>query len=69
MIDTTDDGFVYNPKTQPEGTVAVSEDEEDAVAGVRILQIAERYLSLFVADSRTFEDRNSYGASRLILFV
>jgi len=43
MIDTTDDGFVYNPKTQPEGTVAVSEDEEDAVAGVRILQIAERY--------------------------
>ena len=60
---------MYNPKTQPEGTVAVSEDEENAVAGVRILQVAERYLSLFVADGRTFEDRNSYGASRLILFV
>ena len=61
MIDTTEDGFVYNPKTQPEGTVAVSEDEEDAVAGVRVLQIAGRS-TLRGSDSRTFEDPETHTA-------
>lgn len=41
MIDVTDDGWVYNPKTQSGGGVG---EQEDAVAGVRILQVAGKYI-------------------------
>lgn len=41
MIDVTDQGWVYNPKTQPGGGVG---EQEDAVAGVRALQIAGSYI-------------------------
>jgi len=51
MIDTTDQGFVYNPKTQPNGGVA---EQQDAIAGVRVLQVAGRYI-LGGSDSRSFE--------------
>jgi hypothetical protein len=51
MIDVTDQGWVYNPKTQPGGGVS---EEEDAVAGVRSLQIAGRYI-LGSTDSKSFE--------------
>lgn len=42
MIDEPDDGCVYNPKTQADGG-GVGE-QEDAVVGVRVLQIAGRYI-------------------------
>jgi hypothetical protein len=48
MIDTTDHGFVYNPKTQDEGGVG---EQEDAIGGVRDLQVAGRYI-LGGVDSR-----------------
>src|ERR1700730_15856649 len=51
MIDTTDQGFVYNPKTQPNSVVA---EQQDAIAGVRVLQVAGRYI-LGGSDSRSFE--------------
>ena len=51
MIDTTDQGFVYNPKTQPEGGVG---EQKDAIAGVRLLQVAGRYI-LGGSDSHPFE--------------
>ena len=51
MIDTTDQGFVYNPRTQPGGGVG---EQEDAIAGVRILQVSGRYI-LGGSDSRSFE--------------
>lgn len=38
MIDTTDEGTVYNPKTQPGSGLLVSRD--DAVFGVRELQVS-----------------------------
>jgi hypothetical protein len=41
MIDVTDQGWVYNPKTQPGSGVR---EQEDAVAGVRKIQIAGRYI-------------------------
>jgi hypothetical protein len=41
MIDVTDQGWVYNPKTQPGSGVG---EQEDAVAGVRKLQIAGQYI-------------------------
>jgi hypothetical protein len=41
MIDVNDQGTVYNPKTQP--GVAVG-DQEDAISGVRELQIAGPYI-------------------------
>jgi energy-coupling factor transporter transmembrane protein EcfT len=41
MIDVTDQGWVYNPKTQPGGGVG---EQEDAVAGVRTLQVAGKYI-------------------------
>jgi hypothetical protein len=41
MIDVTDNGWVYNPKTQSDGGVG---EQEDAVAGVRSLQLAGRYI-------------------------
>jgi hypothetical protein len=42
MIDVPDQGFVYNPKTQPAGSIVG--EQEDAVAGVRVLQLAGRYI-------------------------
>src|SRR5579872_2218365 len=42
MIDVTDQGWVYSPKTQgPDGALA---EQEDAIAGVRMLQVAGRYI-------------------------
>lgn len=42
MIDVTDQGWVYNPKTQdPGGGVG---EQEDAVAGVRMVQVAGKYI-------------------------
>jgi hypothetical protein len=40
MIDTTDQGWVYNPKTQPDGVG----EQEDAVSGVMVVQVAQRYI-------------------------
>jgi hypothetical protein len=40
MVDVTDNGWVYNPKTQSDGGVG---EQEDAIAGVRSLQVAGRY--------------------------
>ncbi|HEY6369795.1 MAG TPA: hypothetical protein VIX37_04395 [Candidatus Sulfotelmatobacter sp.] len=37
MIDVTDQGWVYNPKTQADGDVS---ERHDAVAGVRNLEVA-----------------------------
>jgi hypothetical protein len=51
MIDTTDQGWVYNPKTQSGGGVG---EQEDAVGGVKIVQVSGRYV-LGGSDSRTFE--------------
>jgi len=51
MIDVTDQGWVYNPKTQPSDSVI---EREDAVSGVRSLQLAGRYI-LGGTDSKGFE--------------
>jgi hypothetical protein len=51
MIDTTDQGFVYNPKTQSGGALG---EQGDAIAGVRVLQVSGRYI-LGGSDSRSFE--------------
>jgi hypothetical protein len=51
MIDVTDQGWVYNPKTQPGSGVG---EQEDAVAGVRNVQVAGRYI-LGATDSKAFE--------------
>jgi hypothetical protein len=51
MIDVTDQGWVYNPKTQPGSGVG---EREDAVADVRDVQVAGRYI-LGAADSKGFE--------------
>lgn len=51
MIDVTDQGMVYNPKTQPGSGVG---EREDAVAGVRSVQVAGRYI-LGAADTKSFE--------------
>lgn len=50
MIDSTDQGWVYNPKTQPGGVG----EQEDAIAGVRVLQVAGRYI-LGGSDSLSFD--------------
>jgi hypothetical protein len=42
MIDTTDQGTVYNPKTQPGGDLVVGRD--DAVFGVRQLQVSNELI-------------------------
>ena len=52
MIDVTDQGWVYNPKTQVTST-GVGE-QEDAVSGVRVLQIADPYI-LGGVDRQAFE--------------
>ena len=52
MIDVTDNGWVYNPKTQPaSGGVG---EQEDAVANVRLLQINGPYIFGGV-DQKAFE--------------
>jgi energy-coupling factor transporter transmembrane protein EcfT len=51
MIDVTDQGWVYNPRTQPNSAVG---EREDAIAGVRNVQIAGRYI-LGATDSKAFE--------------
>jgi hypothetical protein len=50
MIDVTDQGCVYNPKTQESSGVV---ERDDAVLGVRRLQVADRYI-LGAADSAAF---------------
>jgi hypothetical protein len=57
MIDTTDQGFVYNPKIQLDGGVA---EQEDAIAAVRLVQIAGRYIH-GGSDSRAFERLENRG--------
>ena len=54
MIDTTDQGWVYNPKTQPQGVG----EQDDAIAGVRVEQVAGRYI-LGGSDTRSFEQSES----------
>jgi len=51
MIDMTEQGFVYNPKTQPGASVG---EQDDAIAGVRVLQVAGRYI-FGGADSHWYE--------------
>jgi hypothetical protein len=51
MIDVTDQGWVYNPKTQSGSGVG---EQEDAVPGVRKVQVAGRYI-LGGTDSKSFE--------------
>ncbi len=51
MIDVTDQGWVYDPKTQPGSGVG---EQEDAVAGVRKVQVAGRYI-LGGTDSKSSE--------------
>lgn len=51
MIDVTDQGWVYNPKSQPDSIV---HSKEDAVSGVRELEISGRYI-LGGTDSKAFE--------------
>ncbi len=50
MIDVTDQGWVYNPKTQPGSAVG---ERDDAIAGVRTVQIAGQYI-LGSTDSKAF---------------
>jgi hypothetical protein len=50
MIDVTDQGWVYNPKTQPGDAVG---EQEDAVSGVRTIQVVGRYI-LGASDSKWF---------------
>jgi hypothetical protein len=51
MIDTTDSGFVYNPKTQPAGIVT---SQDDAVADVTELQLAGRTMLGMTGDQQYF---------------
>ena len=52
MIDVTDQGWVYNPKTQHSQSGVA--EQEDAVAGVRNVQVAGQYI-LGGADTKSFE--------------
>jgi len=68
MIDDTDHGIVYNPKTQPGGGIG---EEEDAVFNVSIVQVAGRYIlgggdtrtadSYFLLDTQTGK-RSNFGS-------
>ncbi|MBS1805191.1 MAG: hypothetical protein JST28_17665 [Acidobacteria bacterium] len=51
MIDVTDQGWVYNPKSQKDSIVVT---REDSVSGVRELEVADRYI-LGGTDSKAFE--------------
>jgi hypothetical protein len=58
MIDVTDHGWVYNPKTQgPGGAVG---EQEDSVADVRLVQLSGTYL-LGGAGGSSFEETESTG--------
>lgn len=50
MIDETDNGWVYNPATQPSGGVT---ERLDAISGVRQLDVEGQYI-LAVADSKAW---------------
>lgn len=50
LIDVTDQGWVYNPKTQPGDDVG---EQEDAVPGVRTVQVSGGYI-LGGSDSKWF---------------
>lgn len=50
MIDDTDQGWIYNPKTQPTDLGVV--DQSDAVDGVVIAQVADNYILGGVTSSR-----------------
>ena len=54
MIDETDQGSVYNPKTQVPGGVS---EQEDAPFGVRVLQVQGRYI-IGGLDSKAFGSSN-----------
>jgi hypothetical protein len=41
MIDTTDNGWVFNPKTQPGSAIG---EQDDAIAGVAELELADQYI-------------------------
>jgi hypothetical protein len=56
MIDLTDQGWVYNPRTQPLGIVG---DQSDSVSGVKKLQVAGRYI-LGASTKQRFEDLRTY---------
>lgn len=58
MIDETDHGWVYNPKTQ--GWNDGVSEAEDSVAGVRKLQLAGHYI-LGGSDSRSWQFRETSG--------
>lgn len=64
MIDVTDHGWVYNPKTQPD---AVGE-QEDAVAGVRKVQVAGQYI-LGGVDSKAFTSLGEDNAKMDSFFI
>src|SRR5262249_39802966 len=51
MIDVLDQGWVYNPKTQ--GTSGAVGEQQDAVPGVRLVQVSGQYI-LGGADSNFF---------------
>lgn len=55
MIDVTDRGWIYNPKTQSGGGLS---DQEDAVSNVLVVQVAGRYI-LAGADSRSFTEQGN----------
>lgn len=65
MIDVTDNGWVYNPKTQSGGGVG---EAEDAVAGVRKVQIAGRYI-LGASDSHWFGSDNEASTHTDLYFL
>ena len=52
MIDVTDQGWVYNPKTQGSGGGVT--DREDAIPGIRQLEVTGRYI-LGGTDTKAFE--------------
>ncbi len=55
MIDVTDQGWVYNPKTQFDGGVA---EQDDAVADVGVVQVSGKYI-LGGSHSRSIVDSQS----------
>jgi hypothetical protein len=54
MIDVTDQGWVYNPKTQPGSGVG---ERDDAIGGIRAMQVAGRYV-LGSTTSSSFDPAN-----------
>jgi len=66
MIDVTDRGWVYNPKTQSDGSIMES---QDAVAGVRSLQLAGRYIVGSTSDSTLALGASAKQASEVHYFV